>query len=338
MGLLGERRARHYRPVGTDEVFVWRAITVEDCVEWARLLNAIEESYGTEEFVGAEDLADDLSDPDVDPRRGTIAAFSRGSMVAWAGLRASAGADDRHEMRLLGGVHPGQRGRGLGTRLLAWTDQAALALHRACRCGGQLALSASCPADQQDALALFAGAGYKQMRWFHFMSRDLGTEVPYRPAPDDTQISGYAAELSEVARQVLNRAFGDQRGSTEWTAESWQRWVVSPAFRPAFSFLAHLGGQPAGVLMALEYDAFAQATGRRECYIATVGVTGPARGRGIASALIGRSLAAARADGCNVATLRVDAESPAGTLSLYERIGFTRQYTSATVTKDLTDH
>jgi GNAT superfamily N-acetyltransferase len=324
--------------VDADEVFLWRAITVEDCPEWARLLNAIEESYGTEEFVGAEDLADDLGDPDVDPERGTIAAFSQGSMIAWAGLRTSAGAGDRHEMRLLGGVHPGQRGRGLGTLLLAWTDGAALALHRACHCGGQLALSASCPADQDDALTLFADAGYKQARWFHFMSRDLLTEVPEQPVLEDTRISGYAAEFSEVARQVLNRAYRDQRGSTEWTAESWQRWVASPAFRPAFSFLACLGDQPAGVLIALEYEAFAQTTGRRECYIASIGVTTAARGRGIASALIGRSLAAARASGCDLATLRVDAESPTGALSLYERMGFTRQYTSVTVTKDLTNH
>ena len=45
--------------VGADDVFVWRAITVEDCSEWARLLNAIEESNGTQELVGAEDLEDD---------------------------------------------------------------------------------------------------------------------------------------------------------------------------------------------------------------------------------------------------------------------------------------
>jgi mycothiol synthase len=323
--------------VGTDEAFAWRAITAEDAPEWARLLMAIEESHGTEEIVGADDLVDDLRDPDVDPERGTIAAFSQGRMVAWAGLRASAGAGDRHEMDLLGGVHPGQRGRGLGTRLLAWAEQAAPALHHARHPGRQLALSASCPADQDDAAALFARAGYKQARWFHFMSRDLAADVPERQLPGGTRICGYAAELSEVARQVRNQAFRDHWGSTERTAESWQHWVGYEAFRPAFSFLAYLGDQPAGVLLAREYDAYRRATGRRECYIAAVGVSRAARGRGIASALIGRSLAAARADGCNVVTLHVDAESPTGTLSLYERMGFTRQTTSVTIIKELTD-
>jgi hypothetical protein len=53
----------------------WRAITAEDGAEWARLLLAVEESYGTEDIVGAEDLVEDLRDPYVDPERGTIAAF-----------------------------------------------------------------------------------------------------------------------------------------------------------------------------------------------------------------------------------------------------------------------
>jgi GNAT superfamily N-acetyltransferase len=84
-------------------------------------------------------------------------------------------------------------------------------------------------------------------------------------------------------------------------------------------------------------DAFVHATGSLECYTAAVGVARAARGRGIASALIGRSLTGGRDDGCNVATLRADAESPTGVLSLYERMGFTRQSTSVTAIKELTD-
>ena len=115
--------------VTADGAVQWRAITAEDGAEWARLVLAVEESYGREEILGADDLVEDLRDPDVDPERGTIAAFSEGSMIAYAGLRASPGLTGRHEMYLSGAVHPGQRGRGLGTRLLAWAEQAAPPLH-----------------------------------------------------------------------------------------------------------------------------------------------------------------------------------------------------------------
>jgi mycothiol synthase len=320
-----------------DVAVQWRAITPEDGAEWARLLLTVEESYGTEDIVGAEDLVEDLRDPYVDAQRGTIAAFSQGSMVAYAGLRASPSVTGRHEMDLHGAVHPGQRGRGLGTRLLSWAEQAALPLHQARYPGRPLALSASCPAGQDDALALFAAAGYQQARWFHFMSRDLTGAVPDGQLPEGTRIAAYAAELSQAARQVRDEAFRDDQGSTQTTAESWQHFVGHERFRPAFSFLAYLGDKPVGVLIAHEYDAFRQATGRRECYIATVAVTKAARSRGITSALIRRTLAAAQADGCNVATLYVDADSPTGALTLYEHMGFRKQRTSVTLIKDLTN-
>ena len=89
-----------------DVAIQWRAITAEDGAEWARLLLTVEESYGTEDIVGAEDLVEDLRDPYVDPERGTIAAFSEGSMIAYAGLRASPSVTGRHEMDLHGAVHP----------------------------------------------------------------------------------------------------------------------------------------------------------------------------------------------------------------------------------------
>ena len=113
--------------VSADGAIQWRAITVEDGPAWARMMLAIEESYGTEDIVGADDLVQDLRDPSVDPERGTMAAFSEGSMIAYAGLRASPSVTDRHEMDLHGGVHPSARGRGLGTRLLAWAEQAGAA-------------------------------------------------------------------------------------------------------------------------------------------------------------------------------------------------------------------
>ncbi len=176
--------------MNADVAIQWRAITSADGAGWARLLLAVEESYGTQDIVGAEDLVEDLRDPYVDPERGTIAAFSEGSMIAYAGLRASPGVTGRHEMDLHGAVHPGQRGRGLGTRLLAWAEQAALPLHQARYPGRPLALSASCPAGQHDALALFAAAGYQQARWFHFMSRDLTGTLPVGQLPEGTRSPG----------------------------------------------------------------------------------------------------------------------------------------------------
>jgi len=48
------------------------------------------------------------------------------------------------------------------------------------------------------------------------------------------------------------------------------------------------------------------------------------RGRGIASALIGRNLRVLRARGMTEAALSTDSDNPSGALDLYERHGFRR--------------
>ncbi len=323
--------------VSTDLALQWRAITAEDGAEWARLVLAIEESYGTEEILGADDLAEFLRYPGVDPEHGTIAVFDQDRMAAYAGLEARPAITGRHEMHLSAGVHPDYRGRGLGSRLLGWAEQAAVPLHRAWHPGHPLALLASCPAGQTDAVALLAAVGYEPARWFHFMSRDLGADLPEAAMPDGIRIVGYSADLSEAARQIRNEAFRDHWGSTETTAQSWQHMVGSEAFRPNFSFVAYRGGDAQGVLIAHDYDAFTAATGRREPYIAIVAVLRAARGRGIASALIRCSLAAAKADDCAAVCLTVDADSATGAVALYERLGFTTLHTSVTHIKQLAE-
>ena len=178
--------------------------------------------------------------------RGTMAVFSAGDMIAFAGLRSSPSVTGRHEMDLYGGVHPAHRGRGLGTRLLAWAEQAALPLHQARHPDHPLALSASCPDHQEDALALLAAAGYQRARWFHFMSRGgtwpdpfLTANFPTVPgSPDTPPPSRKRPGGSGTTRFAITGA------PTPETAESWQHSVGHERFRPEFSFLAYLGDDP----------------------------------------------------------------------------------------------
>jgi GNAT superfamily N-acetyltransferase len=66
-----------------------------------------------------------------------------------------------------------------------------------------------------------------------------------------------------------------------------------------------------------------------------VSVRRPWRGRGLAKALIARSLAVLRERGMAVAVLGVDAANPTGALQLYERFGFAPHRRWTTVRKPL---
>jgi ribosomal protein S18 acetylase RimI-like enzyme len=134
---------------------------------------------------------------------------------------------------------------------------------------------------------------------------------------------------------VRNEAFRDHWDSIETTPEGWGHFMSLRSFRPAFSFLAYDGTEPVGMIIGHEYDAYTELTGKRGSYVAIVGTRKAARKRGIASALLTAALRAASDDGCILASLGVDADSPTGAVSIYRRMGFTIRDTTLILVKSL---
>lgn len=61
---------------------------------------------------------------------------------------------------------------------------------------------------------------------------------------------------------------------------------------------------------------------RKRGHVELISVKRPWRGKGIAKALIARSLKLLKSQGMTEAALGVDAENPSGALQLYEKMGF----------------
>jgi mycothiol synthase len=301
----------------------WRPIEPADVAEWAVLLAAIEAVEREDEYSSEQDLLEEFSYPYRDFARGTVAVYDGGTMAGYCVLTSQSAADPVHRMRQHGGVHPAYRSRGLGGQLLGWAETAAVPLHQERFPGRPLTLSGSCISRNDDAAELYAAHGYREVRWFHEMTKDLAAALPDVPAPAGVQIVGFTPARSQDALLVFNEAFRDHWGSIENNAEQWAYHTTERAFRPALSFLAYAGQEPLGVIICYEYDAATEATGIRDLHIPLIGTRRAGRKRGIASALLLRALAEARADGLTTASLGVDADSPTGALGLYERAGFT---------------
>jgi mycothiol synthase len=315
--------------------FAWRPIEPGDAANWAVLLNAVSAADRDLEYFTEQDLLDEFGDPDQDFARGSVAIYDGSTMAGFGVLACRTAADPVHEMWYWGGMSPAYRGRGLGGHLLDWAETAAVPLHQERYPGRPLSLTASCLSHNAGAVALYTTHGYRPVRWFHEMARDLPAALPEVPAPAGVEIAGFTPERSQDARLIRNEAFRDHWGSTVTTPEGWAHYLAANAFRPALSFLAYSGGEPLGLIISHEYDAYTEATGTRDVYIALVGTRRPGRNRGIASALLARVLTEARAAGFASASLGVDAGSATGALGLYERAGFTVVHTSITQMKPL---
>jgi mycothiol synthase len=313
----------------------WRPIERTDAAAWSATLTEIQHADRDWEFLTEQDLLDEFGQPELDFPRGTIGAFSGGRMAAFGAVRVRSEADPVHEMRYWGGVHPDWRQRGLGGRLLDWAEEAAVRLHQERFPGRPLSLSGSSLQHNPDAAALYAAHGYKPVRWFQVMSRDLQAPLPDAPLAPDVRVVPFSPEVSEDARCIRNEAFADHWGSTETSAEAWAHHMTSGTLRPRFSFVAYAGSEPAGFVLSEEYEGYNDAIGGRDLFIGLVGTRRVARGRGIASALLVRALAEARQAGFSSGSLTVDADSPTGAVGLYERVGFTVKHTSVTQAKSL---
>jgi ribosomal protein S18 acetylase RimI-like enzyme len=313
----------------------WRPIERADAAAWSAMLIDIQHADRDWEFLTEQDLLDDFGNPDHDFPRGSVGAFSGGTMAAFGTVRVRSEADPVHDMRYWGGVHPAWRRRGLGHRLLHWAEDAAVRLHQEHFPGRPLSLSGSCLQHNPGAAALYAARGYKPVRWFQVMSRDLQAALPAAPLPPDVRVVPFSPEVSEDARGIRNEAFADHWGSTPTSAEAWAHHVTGGTFRPGFSFVAYAGREPAGFVLSEEYEAYNEVIGGRDLFIGLIGTRRAARGQGIASALLARALTEAREGGFSSGSLVVDADSPTGAVGLYERAGFTVKHTSITQAKTL---
>lgn len=315
--------------------FDWRPIEATDAKSWAALLGDIQAVDQDWSYFTEQDLLEDFDDPDRDFRRGSVAVRDGAAMVAFGALHTSGVADPVHEIRFDGGVHPDYRRRGLGGRLLDWAEAKAVLLHQDRHPGRPLSLSGWCLSSLPDAVELYARRGYEPVRWFHAMLRTLDSALPEVAVPAGVQIVGYTAERIDDALLVRNEAFSDHWNAPEVSPESWAHFMGYSVFRPSYSFLAYADGEPLGVLISHEYDAYLATTGIRDIYIAVVGTRRAARKRGIATALLSQAMSAAQEAGFGTASLVVDADSLTGALGLYERAGFAVEHTAITQTKGL---
>ena len=140
-----------------------------------------------------------------------------------------------------------------------------------------------------------------------------------------------------AVRAVHNAAFADHWGSVPMSDEAWKNMMLdSPNFRPDLSYVAIAGGQIVGYAFNEAYEEDWESAGRSEAWIGALGVLGEWRKRGIATALLNRSMEAMRQSGIDAAMIGVDSSSPSGAQHLYQSVGFRTKNTGTTWQREIT--
>jgi mycothiol synthase len=225
-------------------------------------------------------------------------------------------------------THPEHRRRGHGTRLLAWAEARA----RACvdeGLGGPTDKPHQFGGSGPDSLATVEGfaraTGFEPYRYHFDMRRPLADPIPDLPMPDGLEVRPVTPEQHRAIWNADEESFQDHWDHAAPVEGDFERFFNDPNIDTSLWQVAWDGDEVAGLIINAIVPHENEQTGELVGWLDSVATRRRWRGRGVAGALIVRSLAVLRDRGMEIAALGVDAENPTGALGLYERFGFRRR-------------
>jgi len=222
-------------------------------------------------------------------------------------------------------VRPEARRRGIGRELLAWGEQRARD-SVAGGTGGSLdlphVLGLMGGAHIAATVAFAEAAGYVPIRYSFAMRRDLTEPIPDVPMPDGLETRPVMPEQHRQIWDADVEAFQDHWEAAVRDEADFVRFFENPDLDTSMWQVAWDGDQVAGSVVNGIYPDENAHLGLDVGWLDHVSVRRPWRNRGLANALVARSLRVLRDRGMAIAALGVDAENPTGALGLYERNGF----------------
>lgn len=315
-------------PADTAEVR-WRPATVDDVDAMLDCYRAMDAADHPDYTTSREEVADDFAMGHVDPVRDTLLGVDPDGTVLAVGWSILPPEHDRAvSVYTTGGVRPSARGRGLGRALLRW--QRARARQQLSTVDEALPGRLQTWIDDRapDAHRLLERDGFVLSRWFLALTRRLAEPIPDL-AVDGLEVRSPAEGDREAVRIARNASFRDHWGSQPRTPEEWATgWDESIARHDLGSIAVAPDGTVAGFVLGWVNPEDFEPQGYSSVYIGLVGTLADYRRRGLAAALLTRTMRLAAADGLERAVLDVDADSPTGALGLYERIGFVGDHRS----------
>jgi ribosomal protein S18 acetylase RimI-like enzyme len=279
----------------------------------------------TGEHYSAEDLREDFDAPTIKLADSSTAIWDGDRLVGYALVRPREAANPAHMVRIEAVVHPDYRDDAVGGRLVDWFERAGKLVHGRTFPDAPLELHAGAHESQRWYTGALEKGGFHTARTFLEMRADLATLPPAQPLPEEFPLVGFEQKYDELTRHARNDTFGDHWGSTELSSELWRHLVTGAKdFRPDLSFLllSPARDEVVAFVTSAFYKSDAAVTGIRDLYVGYVGTRASLRGRGVATALLGHTLAKAKAAGFDRSSLSVDLENVNGALGIYERCGY----------------
>lgn len=295
-----------------------------DLGEIVRVINASAKADRVDELWTVEGARAWFEHPSeqFDPARDVVVGEIDRLIVAAGGLDWVDTRDGQfREFRFWGAVDPAVKGRGIGSALVAHHERHARELAATQTFDRPAVLGSFSPAGRP-AEALLRAAGYDVARWFIEMTRPTLDDIEPVAMPTGLELRPVTPDQHETIWRANREAFRDHWGGADESLAMMRRILGDPDTDTGLWLIAWDGGEVAGGVWNEIHTAENAELELRRGWLGSVFTRRPWRKRGLARALIGRSLTLLRERGLTSAALGVDADNPTGALGLYEAAGF----------------
>jgi mycothiol synthase len=177
---------------------------------------------------------------------------------------------------------------------------------------------------ETDWVRVLEEEGFKPIRFSFQLVRENLDGIPDLPLPDGLDVREAQPAAHRKIFDAAREAFRDHWGfsADEWNDETLKSWMESDTWQPHLWQVAWDGDEVAGMVLNYIDEKQNRKFGRKRGYTETICVRRPWRRRGLARALIARSLRVHKTQGMTETALGVDAENPNGALQLYQSMGY----------------
>lgn len=299
----------------------WRDDT--DYEKMVRVIRADRHSQGLEEAVTPDELQEQLASlPGMYPETGIFLLEHAGEVVAYQTLRSYPEASGAYCYTHHGYVLPEWKGRGLGKALIQHAENLLTTQASQHPADAEKFFQVFLDRAQTGLENLLTARGYTAARYFYQMIHSNLDAIPDAPMPIGIETRPVSPDQYHQVWQADVEAFQEHWGETEHGEEDYQRYLKRPLFQPALWQVAWDGDEIAGLITAAIDETDNAAYNRRRGEIDDIGTLKKYRGRGLAKALIAKSLQQFKALGMTEVVLDVDSENASGALQLYLKMGF----------------
>lgn len=299
----------------------WRG--EEDYFAMTPVLIASRNADGIEEARTVEELKSTYARmTNFDVARNLFLAEHNGELVAYAGVRWSKEADANFIHRHWVFVRPEWRGRGIENELVRVAEQRLREIAQDHTHGATNWFEHAAYESQNWLADILRANDYQPERHFFDMVRPNLQQIPDIELPQGIEARPVRPDQYRLVWDAAGDAFAGGWGEPIMDEADYQSWLKKPNLAPELWQLAWDGDQVVGMVLNFVDHQENIKYGYKRGYTEDISVRKPWRGRGIAKALIVRSLRMFRDMGFDQTALGVDTENPSGALHLYESLGY----------------